>query len=274
MNMIKKILNYEIIQIGSDIIIVASLVKLVASILLVIVVLGLLKKMIYKSTKIDAPKKYSIFSLVKYFFLVFATLTGLQIIGFDLSVLIAGSAALLVGIGLGLQNLFSDFISGIIILFDSTVKVNDIIEVNGTVSIVQEINLRTTTVLTRDEKYIILPNSHLTKNELINWTHSSVSSRFEVLIGVDYSSDINQVMQILKDIVLNQEGVQKEPKPFVRFIEFGASSLDFSVIFWSEEVFKVNNIKSDLRIKIFNAFKENKIEIPFPQRVVHLKNQN
>ena len=274
MNMIKKILNYEIIQIGSDIIIVASLVKLVAFILLVIVVLGLLKKMIYKSTKIDAPKKYSIFSLVKYFFLVFATLTGLQIIGFDLSVLIAGSAALLVGIGLGLQNLFSDFISGIIILFDSTVKVNDIIEVNGTVSIVQEINLRTTTVLTRDEKYIILPNSHLTKNELINWTHSSVSSRFEVLIGVDYSSDINQVMQILKDIVLNQEGVQKEPKPFVRFIEFGASSLDFSVIFWSEEVFKVNNIKSDLRIKIFNAFKENKIEIPFPQRVVHLKNQN
>lgn len=159
-------------------------------------------------------------------------------------------------------------------MFDSTVKVNDIIEVNGTVSIVQEINLRTTTVLTRDEKYIILPNSHLTKNELINWTHSSVSSRFEVLIGVDYSSDINQVMQILKDIVLNQEGVQKEPKPFVRFIEFGASSLDFSVIFWSEEVFKVNNIKSDLRIKIFNAFKENKIEIPFPQRVVHLKNQN
>ena len=274
MNMIKKILNYEIIQIGSDIIIVASLVKLVAFILLVIVVLGLLKKMIYKSTKIDAPKKYSIFSLVKYFFLVFATLTGLQIIGFDLSVFIAGSAALLVGIGLGLQNLFSDFISGIIILFDSTVKVNDIIEVNGTVSIVQEINLRTTTVLTRDEKYIILPNSHLTKNELINWTHSSVSSRFEVLIGVDYSSDINQVMQILKDIVLNQEGVQKEPKPFVRFIEFGASSLDFSVIFWSEEVFKVNNIKSDLRIKIFNAFKENKIEIPFPQRVVHLKNQN
>lgn len=274
MNMIKKILNYEIIQIGSDIIIVASLVKLVAFILLVIVVLGLLKKMIYKSTKIDAPKKYSIFSLVKYFFLVFATLTGLQIIGFDLSVLIAGSAALLVGIGLGLQNLFSDFISGIIILFDSTVKVNDIIEVNGTVSIVQEINLRTTTVLTRDEKYIILPNSHLTKNELINWTHSSVSSRFEVLIGVDYSSDINQVMQILKDIVLNQEGVQKEPKPFVRFIEFGASSLDFSIIFWSEEVFKVNNIKSDLRIKIFNAFKENKIEIPFPQRVVHLKNQN
>mgnify|MGYP002663307730 CR=1 FL=1 len=142
----------------------------------------------------------SIFSLVKYFFLVFATLTGLQIIGFDLSVLIAGSAALLVGIGLGLQNLFSDFISGIIILFDSTVKVNDIIEVNGTVSIVQEINLRTTTVLTRDEKYIILPNSHLTKNELINWTHSSVSSRFEVLIGVDYSSDINQVMQILMNL--------------------------------------------------------------------------
>jgi len=93
------------------------------------------------------------------------------------------------------------------------------------------------------------------------------------IVGVDYSSDVNQVMEILKKVVITQEGIQKDPVPFVRFIEFGNSSLDFSVIFWSEEVFRVRNIKSDLRVKIFNAFKENNISIPFPQRVVHIKNQ-
>lgn len=270
----KELLNYEILHIGKDVIDVVSILKLIGFILLVILLLQLLKKAIYKTHTIDEPKKYSIYSLAKYFVLVLALVSGLQIIGFNLSVLLAGSAALLVGVGLGLQGLFSDFVSGIIILFDSTIKVGDVIEINEMVCIVQEINFRTTQVLTRDDKYIIVPNSDLTRNQIINWTHNNVSSRFEVLVGVDYSSDVNQVMQVLNKVVLTQDGVQKEPKPFVRFIEFGESSLDFSVIFWSEEVFRVRNIKSELRIKIFNAFKENNISIPFPQRVVHLKNQN
>lgn len=233
----------------------------------------ILKKAIYKTSRFDVAKKYSIYSLSKYFILVLASIYGLQIVGFNVSVLLAGSAALLVGIGLGLQSIFSDFVSGIIILIESTVKVNDVIEINGVVSVVKEINLRTTTVLTRDDKYIILPNTDLTRNQIVNWTHENVSSRFEVLVGVDYSSDVNQVMDVLKKVVLTQEGIQKEPVPFVRFIRFGDSSLDFSVIFWSEDVFRVRNIKSDLRVKIFNAFKENNISIPFPQRVVHIKKQ-
>jgi small-conductance mechanosensitive channel len=228
--------------------------------------------MIYKSSRFDIAKKFSIFSLIKYFILVLAFIIGLQVVGFNLSVLMAGSAALLVGVGLGLQNLFSDFVSGIIILIESTVKVNDVIEVNGIVSIVKEINLRTTTVLTRDDKYIILPNSDLTKNQIVNWTHDNISSRFEVNVGVDYSSDVNQVMTLLQEVVLLQSGIQKEPKPFVRFVDFGDSSLDFAVVFWSEEVFRVRNIESELRVKIFNAFKQSDISIPFPQRVVHIKN--
>jgi len=269
----EKILNYELIKVGEDAIHLGSVLKLAGFILFVFIVLFLIKKTIYRSGRIDIAKKYSIYTLMKYFILVLSSIIGMQIVGFDLSVLIAGSAALLVGIGLGLQSFFSDFISGVIILMESTVKVNDVIEVNGVVSVVKEINLRTTTVLTRDDKYIILPNSNLTTNEIVNWTHDNISSRFEVLVGVDYSSDVNQVMEILKKVVITQEGIQKDPVPFVRFIEFGNSSLDFSVIFWSEEVFRVRNIKSDLRVKIFNAFKENNISIPFPQRVVHIKNQ-
>lgn len=228
----------------------------------------------FRSKKINLAKKYAIYNLVKYCIYVFSFVIGFEILGFNISVLIAGSAALLVGIGLGLQNLFSDFISGIILLVDSSVKVNDIIEVNGLVCKVQEINLRTTMVLTRDDKYIILPNSDLTRNQLINWTHSDITSRFEVKIGVDYSSDVALVMKILKNAVVNQEGVLKIPEPFIRFSDYGESSLNFSIFFWSQEVFRVENIMSAIRVKIFQLFKENNITVPFPQRVVHIKNKD
>lgn len=199
-----------------------------------------------------------------------AIISGLQLFGFNLSVLVAGSAALLVRVGLGLQNLFSDFISGILLLLDSSVKVNDVIELNRMACTVHEINLRTTTVPKRDDKYIILPNSHLTKNQLINWSHSNLASRFEVTVGVDYASDIKQVMSLLKETVNNQNGILDVPSPFILFTDFGDSSLNFSIFFRSEELFRVENIKSKMRIKIFESFNANHITIPFAQRVFHI----
>ena len=264
-----EILNYTLFQSGHFIIKISSVLSLIVFVFMTFIILKVMKKTIYISKKIDIAKKYSIYSLLKYFILVFAIIFGLEFLGFNLSVLMAGSAALLVGVGLGLQNLFSDFVSGIILLADSSVKVNDIIEANGLVCIVKEINLRTTTVLTRDDKYIILPNSDLTRTQIINWTHSDISSRFEVNVGVAYSSDVSLVLKVLQLAVEQQEGVQKYPEPFIRLIEFGNSSLDFSVIFWSENVFRVESIKSELRIKILKIFKENNITIPFPQSVIH-----
>jgi small-conductance mechanosensitive channel len=268
----KEITDYTLFQDGAFNIKVISILKLFVFLIVVTLLLKIIRKAIYKVDKIDVAKKYSIYSLIRYLIIVISIVSGLQMFGFNLSVLVAGSAALLVGIGLGLQNLFSDFVSGIILLVDSSVKVNDVIELNGLVCTVQEINLRTTTVLTRDDKYIILPNSDLTRNQLINWTHSDLASRFEVTVGVDYSSDIHQVIQILKEAVDGQNGVLKEPNPFIRFTDFGDSSLNFSVIFWSEELFRIESTKSDLRIKIFELFKKNNVTIPFPQRVVHIIN--
>lgn len=267
----KEVLNYTLLQLGDYTVKVSSLLKLMIFFVIVFFILKIIRKAMFRSKKIDLAKKYAIYSLVKYCIYVFSFVIGFEIIGFNISVLIAGSAALLVGIGLGLQNLFSDFISGIILLLDSSVKVNDIIEVNGLVCKVQEINLRTTMVLTRDDKYIILPNSDLTRNQLINWTHSDITSRFEVKIGVDYSSDVALVMKILKNAVVNQEGVLKNPEPFVRFTDYGESSLNLSIFFWSQEVFRVENIMSAIRVKISALFKENNITVPFPQRVVHIK---
>ncbi|MEO6638215.1 MAG: mechanosensitive ion channel domain-containing protein [Ginsengibacter sp.] len=267
----KEFFNYTLFQIGEYSMKVSSIFFFITFFIVVFTLLGVFKRYIYKVKRIDLAKKYAIYSLIKYCVLVFSIIIGLQILGLNLSVLVAGSAALLVGIGLGLQNLFSDFVSGIILLVDSSVKVNDVIEVNGLICKVQEINLRTTTVLTRDDNYIILPNTDLTKNQLVNWTHNHVASRFEVTIGVDYSSDVKLVMKILKEATADQKGILATPAAFVRFTDYGESSLDFSIFFWTEEIFSADNIKSEIRIKVFELFKSNNITIPFPQRVLHIK---
>lgn len=266
----KEFLNYTLFQFGDYSIKVSTIIFFIIFLIVVFFILRLIKKIIYKVKRIQAAKKYALYSLIKYCILVLSVAIGLQILGLNLSVLIAGSAALLVGIGLGLQNLFSDFVSGIILLVDSSVKVNDVIEVNGLVCKVQDINLRTTTVLTRDDNYIILPNTDLTRNQLINWTHNHIASRFEVTVGVDYTSDINAVMKLLQEAASQQKGVLKFPVAFARFTNYGESSLNFSVFFWTEEIFGAEHIKGNIRQKIFELFKANNITIPFPQRVLHI----
>jgi small-conductance mechanosensitive channel len=272
-NSMKEIINYKLFEIGDfsiHVLVVAELILLIAA---TVIILSIIKKIFFNPKKIDKSRSYSIFKLVKYFIIIVSFVMSFRILGVDITVFLATFAALLVGIGLGLQNLFSDYVSGIIILFDSSVKVGDIIEVNGTVGRVIKIGLRTTTLYTRDDIYIILPNTILTKNELINWTYSEVTSRFDLSVGVDYSSNIDLVMKILKDASLNIEGILKQPVPFVRFSDYGDSAIIFTLYFWSDEVFRVENIKSQLRIKIFEEFKSNSIQIPFPQRVLYVKNK-
>lgn len=271
----KKFFDYSLFDFDNYHLKVYSILLVILLIIVINIILRLIKKSINHTSRIEVAKKYALFSLIKYVVIVFTIVASFQILGFNLSLLLAGSAALLVGIGLGLQNIFSDFISGIILLVESKIKVNDILEVKGLVCRVLEINIRTTTVLTRDDKYIILPNTDLTKNQIINWTYTEVASRFVVSIGVGYSSDIKLVNEILKDIIDHQEGALKKPAPFIRFEDFGDSSLSFSIYFWAEDVYGVENIKSEIRTKIFEKFHERNIEIPFPQRVVHItKNED
>lgn len=266
----KKFLDYSILQIGEFELKILSLLLVILLIIVVRTVLWLIKKSIDSASRIDSSKKYAIYNLIKYVVIVFAIIGGFQILGFNFTLLLGGAAALLVGIGLGLQNIFSDFISGIILLIESKIKINDIVEVDGLLCRVSDINLRTTTVLGRDDKYIILPNSVLTKNRIINWTYGEIASRFHVSVGVGYTSDIKQVRTLLQEIITHQEGIIMKPAPFVRFEDFGDSYLLFSIYFWSENVYGVENIKSDIRTKIFEAFNENHIDIPLPQRVVHI----
>ena len=265
----REILDFKLFTVGKADISVSSLIFLVVFILALNFILKIIRKLIYRSQKLDESKKFTIFSLIKYVLYVVGFILGMNMIGINVSVLIGSSAALLVGIGLGLQNIFSDFVSGIVLLLDSSIKVVDIIEVDNLVCKVKEINLRTTTVLTRDDKYVILPNTFLTKNNLFNWTHSNLNSRFDIQVGVAYSSDVQTVMDILKSVTAANPKVAKTPEPFVRFNDYADSALIFNVYLWSSDPFRVENLKSELRVKYFEAFREHDIEIPFPQRVVH-----
>lgn len=265
----KEFLDQTLINLGNYELKVHALLMLAIFLIAVVLVLFVIRHTVYRISKHEAGKKFAIYSLIKYIIVVIAFLISLQILGFKLTVLLAGSAALLVGIGLGLQNLFGDFVSGIILLADTAIKVNDAIEVNGLVCQVLHINLRTTTVITRDDKYIILPNRILTNNQVINWTHSKKTSRFDLSVGVDYSSDVNLVMRLLKEAADDHSLVLKDPAPTVRFSNFGDSSLDFTLLFWADEIFRVEKTKSELRIKIYELFQQNNVTIPFPQRVIH-----
>ncbi len=267
---LNKILDISLWHIKDYNFTVAKMLILFGFWILVWIILMLLKKAIFKYPRIQEAKRYSIYSLFKYFTIFFAIIISLQIIGFNTTLLLAGSTALLVGLGMGIQNLFSDYISGLILLLDSSIKVDDVLDIEGLVCKVLEINLRTTQVITREDKYIVVPNTDLTRKHIINWTHGKVDSRFDVSVGVDYGSDVYKVKKLMTECALAHPKVAKKPAPFVRFNNFGDSSLDFTLYFWTENVFRVPNIQSELRFAICDSFRANNISIPFPQRVLHI----
>ena len=270
--MLKEILEFNLFPIGKFELKVFHLLFSLSYFVGVYFFLRIVKLSIYKVNSFDAAKKFSIYKLSKYVIWIFAIVTGLQMLSINMTIILGGLGALLVGFGLGMQNLFSDYISGVIILVDSSIKFGDIIEVNGIVCKVVSIKLRTTTVFTRDDRYIILPNTDLTRNPVINWTNNTTTCRFDVGVGVDYKSDVALVMRLMEETASKIEKIKSDPKPIVRFSDFGNSSLDFNIFFWSDELFRIESIKSEYRVKLFEAFAENNISIPFPQRVLHFPN--
>jgi len=235
-----------------------------------------LKKVILRSGKkhFSGDKRYlSVYQLIKYTAWVFVFILILQILGVNLTILLAGSAALLVGLGFGLKQIFEDFFSGIIILIDGTIRVNDVVEVDNIVGKVLDIKLRFTRILTRDDIILIIPNHLFVSEKVINWSHSQDSTRFNVEIGVEYGSDVEKVKTILIECAKTTEVIHNKPPfhPFVRFNDFGDSSLVFQLFFWTDEAFSVEQIKSNLRFLIYSEFSKAGITIAYPQRDIHIK---
>jgi small-conductance mechanosensitive channel len=235
--------------------------------ILLMTVTNLILGTYYRRSKVDAGSQYAINRLITYFVYVIGVLLVLQAAGFNLFALWTGAAALLVGIGIGLQQTFNDLICGIIILFERGVMVGDVVEISDhQVGTVRKIGARTATIETRDDIIIFVPNSKLIGENVINWSHVERKARFHVGVGVAYGSDTKLVKEILQGVVEDHARILKTPKPIVRFLDFGNSSLDFEVLFWSRDFLRIEDVKSDVRFAIDQAFRQKGVEIPFPQR--------
>ncbi|MFP4448362.1 MAG: mechanosensitive ion channel family protein [Bacteroidales bacterium] len=226
---------------------------------------------VIKQKAVDQSRGHTVYQLVKYFLWIIAVFLVLDTIGVRITFLLAGSTALLVGIGLGLQQVFKDLISGIFLLFEGNLKVGDVVELEGMVGIVKDIGFRTTKIETRDNIILIIPNSRFIAENVINWSHIEKRTRFYVEVGVAYGSDVQLVKSILAKCAKDHKEITNFPEPFVRFNDFGDSSLVFQLYFFTNNAFRVENIKSDLRFIIDKKFRENNVRIPFPQRDVHIK---
>ncbi|GAP68960.1 mechanosensitive ion channel [Bacteroidales bacterium 6E] len=274
MKSLTDFLEFEIFHIGDYSLTFATVVSVVIIIVMTHFILWVFKKVFYSQKlihKIGESNIFSLFQLIKYLAWIISILLVLETLGIKLNVLLAGSAALLVGIGLGLQNIFNNYISGIILLFEGTTKVGDILDIDGTVVKIERIGLRTTSAINRDDISIIIPNSHITSNKVINWSHQSNKTRFRITLGVAYGSDIELVSKTLRESALEHPEIHDKHLINVRFVDFGSSALEFELLFFSDNVFQIENIKSDIRKIINQKFMENNITIPFPQMDVHIK---
>lgn len=258
------------IKFGLSNIVKAGLVLLFAQ-LLVSLIAQLLMRGMFGRKSINPGAQFAITQLLKYVIYVFAFIWALDFLGINISLLLGGAAALLVGVGLGLQQTFNDFISGIVLLFERSISVGDVVNVGGTVGKVEKIGMRASTIETRENKNIIVPNSKLVNDLVDNWSHFDPTVRFEVNVGVAYGSDTQLVKELLLASAEAIERVLDFPKPFVRFNDFGDSALLFTVYFFVNDSSYYLDITSDLRFEIDRRFKEHNISIPFPQRDVWIK---
>ncbi len=276
---IRSGLEFKLIEVAGHSISIYNTVVLIIILICFRVLVKALEKLIKTKVSekkwIENGKEHAVIQIGKYVIYVVGFVIALEAIGVNTTTLIISSSALFVGLGFGLQEAFRDFISGIILLFEGDVLIGDVVEMdNGIVAVVKKINLRTSKVRTRDGIVLIVPNSQLINERVINWSNSNKLTRFHVTVGVAYGSDVTLVKQLLIDAAKELETISKHTVPFVRFVDFGNSSLDFEIHFLTEEVWRIEDAKSNLRFTIDQKFRENGVTIPFPQRDLHLKTKD
>jgi len=282
LDQVYSIFTYPFFPIGGDVngngateFTLLLLLKAIFVIVIARVILSVLSKLLtqfFKKRKVESGRSYAFLQFVKYIVYTAAVLEALNILGIEFTVIWGGAAALMVGIGLGLQQTFNDLISGLILLIEGTVEVGDIVEANGVVGTVMDIGIRTSKIKSRDGIALLIPNSKLVGDSSTNWSHTVQTTRFQIKVGVAYSSDVQLVTNILIESAKNHPKVLKTPEPRVQFRDFGNSSLDFDLHIYSDELLGIEFVKSDIRYKIMELFRKNEIEIPFPQQDLWLRN--
>ncbi|MEM6463939.1 MAG: mechanosensitive ion channel domain-containing protein [Pseudomonadota bacterium] len=229
---------------------------------------------IMRRSRMDSGLRNSVNTGIGYLGVIIAAVIGLSVAGLNLSNVALVAGALSVGIGFGLQNIVNNFVSGLILLVERPFKVGDWVVTGSTQGFVRRISVRATEIETFQRQAVIVPNSEFINTPVSNWTHRNSLGRTEIAVGVSYNSDPRQVIALLEEIAATNDLVLRHPEPFVVFVGFGDSSLDFELRVYLSDVLSVLVVGTDLRTKIFERFKEEGIEIPFPQRDLHVKFPN
>ncbi len=250
---------------------VVALFSVLVSLIISSLVRTVLQKNVFNKMKIDKGVEYAMLKVIHYLILILGIFIGLQSINIPLGALVGLFAVVGVGIGFGLQNLTSNFTSGMILLFERPVKVGDRLELNGVWGDVVRINLRTSIIKTPDDISIIVPNSKLLDEYVINYSFGNPRTRIHVPVGVAYGSDVKLVSEILMGVAAENDRILKTPTPKVWFREFGDSALNFELLCWVPSAERKYDAISDLNFAIDAAFRKHGVQIPFPQRDLHIR---
>ena len=277
--LILRLLEQPLITLGPASVTALGIGKLLALVGLVIIGEHLIRRYVFmrvlRRTRLNPSMQLAMSKVGGYLFVALGLYIALKAVGIDLSSLAVVAGALGVGLGFGLQTIISNFVSGIIILAERPIQIGDRIEVGEIAGEVREINLRATTVVTNDNISIIVPNSHFVSETVTNWSHGDPRVQIRVPVGVAYGSDIDKVKHALLEVAKTNPKVLTDPAPTVFFDGFGDSSLNFELGVWTAEMISApRRFRSEINYAIDAAFRKYDIQIPFPQRDLHLRSGN
>ena len=269
-------LNAIEFSVGSVKVNVFSIVTGVLTLIILIYGAGKLSKLldsrIEHVTNLTPSARVLVKKVSKVFLLTLAFMIGLNSMGIDLTALAVFGGALGLGVGFGLQKVISNLFSGFILLLDRSIKPGDVIQIDNTFGWVNSLGTRCVSIITRDGVEYLVPNEHLITETVTNWSYSSSNVRQKIPIGISYNADLRKAIELIVDVAKQHKRVLDDPAPVCRVIAFGDSSVQLELRIWiCDPIEGVMNIRSDLLLGIWDAFKENKIDIPFPQRDVNVK---
>ena len=261
---------------GADTVTIGGILLLVFLFASVIIVERFLQRLLIRrflsKTRLQPSLQYGLSRIFGYTLIAIGFYVAFQSVGFDLSSLAIIAASLGVGVGFGLQNIINNFVSGIIILAERPISIGDRIDVAGVAGRVTKIQLRSTTVVTNDNITMIVPNADFISNTVTNWSHGDPKVRIRVPVGVAYGSDLKLLQRLLLEAAEEHPKALRDPSPVVLFTEFGDSSLNFELGVWTQEMTATPiHFTSQMNFIIEQKLRENDIEIPFPQRDLHVR---
>jgi len=276
LDLVERVISFPVVTLGTTQLTLWLILKAAIILLAFIYAARLLQAYldykIYPSLGIDAGLGYALNTSFKYTFIAIGVLISLKVVGLDLRFLLVFAGAAGIGIGLGLQHLAANIISGFTIIFGGKIRKGDWIEVEKGLGLVTDIHLRATKLRTRDNIEYLVPNSNLVSNTIVNYSLSSPMVRISLPVGVSYQADPQQVEKILLAVAEKEPMVLKSQKPVVRFIAYGDSSINFELLIWIDvRMTPRRAVRSSLYFEIFEEFRKASIEIPFPQRDIHIR---